>query len=105
MAKVTANGKRQKGLTYYTERLRPAVTHDDDARIYYEAWRLRSDGYILTKIIATWPASGKRGDKGTTEHRGGAFRLWKRFKSGEAATPVDLERVLERVKADVVKRA
>ena len=105
MAKVTANGKRQKGLTYYTERLRKAAYDGDVDTTYYEAWRLRSDGYILTKIIATWPAGGSRGDKGTTEHRGSAFRLWKRFKSGEQATPADLEKVLERVKADVVKRS
>jgi hypothetical protein len=105
MAKINARGTRQKGLTYYTERLRPATATGDVDTIYYEAWRLRSDGWILSKIIATWPAGGSRGDKGTTEHRGGTFRLTRQFKSGELATPVDLERFLERIKADVVKRS
>jgi hypothetical protein len=96
MAKINARGTRQKGLTYYTERLRPATATGDVDTIYYEAWRLRSDGWILSKIIATWPAGGSRG---------GTFRLTRQFKSGELATPVDLERFLERIKADVVKRS
>jgi hypothetical protein len=104
MAKINARGLRQRGLTYYTERVRPAAWSGDVDTVYYEAWRLRSDGMIQTRIIATWPASGKRGDQGTTEHSSG-FSNWKRFKSGEAATPVDLENLLGRFKrTDIVKK-
>lgn len=105
MAKINARGARQKGLTYFTERVRPAAFQGDVDTTYYEAWRLRSDGWIQTRIIATWPAGGSRGDAGTTEHRGGAFRNWRRLSKAHDATPLDLERVLERLKADVVKRS
>lgn len=105
MAKINARGTRQRGLTYYTERLRKASFDGDVDRIYYEAWRLRSDGAILSRIIATWPAGESRGQtRETTEHSGG-FSIWRRFASGSRATPADLEHLLERIKADVVKHA
>lgn len=104
MAKINARGTRQKGQTYFTERVRPASFDGDDDTIYYEAWRLRSDGWIQSRIIATWPLGSSRGDKGTTEHRGGAFTNWKRFAKHDQATPVDLEKILERIGARVVKK-
>jgi hypothetical protein len=103
MAKINARGTRQKGMTYFTERLRPAAFDGDVDTIYYEAWRLRSDGWIQSRIIATWPAGGQRGDAGTTEHKS-TFTSWKRLTKGDLATPVDLETILTRIKADVVKR-
>jgi hypothetical protein len=105
MAKVNARGLRQKGLTYYTERVRPASFEGDEDRVYYEAWRLRSDGAVLSRIIATWPAEADRKHKDATEHRGSDFAITGRFKTRELATPVDLETFLERRKAKVVKRA
>jgi hypothetical protein len=104
MAKINARGLRQRGLTYFTERVRPASFDGDVDTTYYEAWRLRSDGWIQSRIIATWPADGKRGDKGTTEHSSG-FVNWRRFRTGEQATPADLEKLLGRPGWTTVKRA
>lgn len=72
MAKINARGARQIGRTLYTEKDRPADAYDGDVeRTYYEAFRLRSDGSVLTRIIRTWPT---KGEGHTTEHSSG-FRL------------------------------
>jgi hypothetical protein len=105
MAKINAHGLRQKGLTYYTERVRPASFEGDEDRVYYEAWRLRSDGVVQSRIIATWPVGADRKHKDATEHRGSDFTNWRRYKSGEQAHPGMLEDTLSRVGATVVKRA
>ena len=55
MAKINARGARQIGPTLFTERTRPASAYDVE-RVYYEAYRLRSDGVIQSRIIST-PAS------------------------------------------------
>jgi hypothetical protein len=73
MAKINARGARQIGPTLFTERVRPAG-HGDVERVYYEAWRLRSDGAVMTRIIRTWPVAEESiGEK--TEHRGSTFRI------------------------------
>jgi hypothetical protein len=105
MAKINAHGLRQKGLTYYTERVRPASFEGDEDRVYYEAWRLRSDGVVQSRIIATWPVGADRKHKDATEHRGSDFTNLSRFKKHEQATPADLESFLERRNMTVVKRA
>ena len=56
MAKINARGAHQVGPTFYTERTRPGDAHDVE-RIYYEAWRLRSDGQVQHRIISTRPAA------------------------------------------------
>lgn len=56
MAKISARGAHQVGPTLYTERTRPASAYDVE-RIYYEAFRLRSDGVVQSRIISTRPAA------------------------------------------------
>lgn len=69
MAKINAHGNRRLGPTYFTSRVRGPVA-GDDARIYEEAYRLRSDGMVQTRIIRTRPVDG---EGHTTEHSS-AFR-------------------------------
>lgn len=56
MAKINAHGARQIGPTLFTEYTRPASAHDVE-RIYYEAFRLRSDGVVQSRLISTRPVA------------------------------------------------
>lgn len=87
MAKINARGARQIGPTLYTEFDRRA-SDGDVARTYYEAWRLRSDGAIMTRIIRTWPTEDGGDARNSTEHRGSSFRIAGRVRPGR---PVELE--------------
>lgn len=80
MAKINARGTHQVGPTLYTERDRPASAYDVERR-YYEAWRLRSDGAVLTRIIWTAPTALKEGLESIgreTKHTSG-FRIMGRL--------------------------
>lgn len=72
MAKINARGARRIGPTLFTEKTRPADQYDG-ARVYREAWRLRSDGVVQTRIVRTWPAPGAEGH--LTEHSSGFRNL------------------------------
>lgn len=94
MAKINARGARQIGPTFYTEKDRPADPPYDVERTYYESWRVRSDGAILTRIIRTYPtATDSIGH--TTEHRGSAFRIVGHMPKGAAPDSEVLRKVLE----------
>lgn len=71
MAKINARGTHQVGTTLYTEALNPR-----NNRVYYEAFRLRSDGALLTRIISTRPAEGNvdPNEQHETKHSSG-FRV------------------------------
>ena len=97
MAKINAHGARQIGPTLYTEK-RLKFDFDDSESVYYEAWRLRSDGAVLTRIIRTTSLEGH-----TTEHRGSAFRIFGRFNHGPAANIETLRAFLDRKGYTVVK--
>lgn len=100
MAKInrrTSGGGRTSrvGPTLFTERTRPADKFDV-ARVYYEAWRLRSDGMLQSRIVKTWAADGSENE---TKHHS-AFR-----NIGYMAAPTIevLRRNLERKGFKVVK--
>ena len=58
MAKINAYGFHQVGPTYFTER--EAALTDWDTEILTEAWRIRSDRTLQTRIVSvTDVASGK----------------------------------------------
>lgn len=67
MAKINAHGARQVGPTLFTERTITWLGEGD--ALYYEAWRLRSDNMVQTRIIKVTQPDGR-----VTEHRGSAFR-------------------------------
>lgn len=73
MAKINAHGNRQVGPTLYTER---TVEFDGEDEVYYEAWRLRTDGALLTRIISVTRADGR-----VTKHRSSTFRILGSFQS------------------------
>ena len=69
MAKINARtpGRRTNhrvGPTFFTERVRPATEYEG-ARIYREAYRLRSDGTIQSRIIKTSPVDPESGERET----------------------------------------
>lgn len=77
MAKINARGHRKIGPTLFTEKVRPAGAYDVETT-YYEAWRVRSDGDVQTRIIRTTPT----GDEGReVEHRSSAFRSVGQYKT------------------------
>jgi hypothetical protein len=88
MAKINAHGLRQVGPTFFTETVRPPAYDGDVETVYYEAYRLRSDRTVQTRIIRTWPKDPESGGR-PTEHRGSAFRNLGKL-SGEVA---DAERL------------
>lgn len=69
MAKINAHGARQVGPTLFTERDHKAKGSWDQDAVVYEAWRIRSDGMIQTRMIRSTNADGS-----VVEHRGGAYR-------------------------------
>lgn len=75
MAKINAHGAHRVGPTLFTEKTRPADPRigDDTPRVYREAFRLRSDGVVQTRIISTRPAEGFEGR--TTKHSSGFRNL------------------------------
>lgn len=75
MAKINAHGAHRVGPTLFTEKTRPADPRigDDTPRVYREAFRLRSDGVVQTRIISTRPADGFEGH--TTKHSSGFRNL------------------------------
>ena len=93
MAKINARGARQVGPTLFTEKVRTfdKGTPNEETRVYYEAWRLRSDGVVQKRIIATRPGS-EVGGYPATEHRGSAFRNVARAKHGPVAVDIDFLR-------------
>lgn len=102
MAKINARGARQIGPTFYTEKDRPGNAHDVE-RTYYEAWRLRSDGKVMTRIIRTFPTAADSIGH-TTEHRGSTFRIVATMRTDNG--PIDSERLrawLERKGYRIVK--
>jgi len=86
MAKINARGAHQVGPTLYTEYDRPP-SYGDPARTYYEAWRLRSDGAIMTRIIRTWPTL-RDSTEHRTEHRGSSFRIVAKIRKD---CPIDID--------------
>lgn len=100
MAKINARGARQIGPTLFTERDRPADPPYDVERRYYEAWRLRSDGQVQTRIIKTTPV----GNKGHVTKHSSAFRNVGRLGSIGATPSIDrLRAYLERKGFAIVK--
>lgn len=86
MAKINAHGHRQVGPTLFTERVRPAGAYDVETT-YYEAWRLRSDGTVQSRIIKSTPTALLRGEESVGRevvHRGSAFRNIGRITPGGA---------------------
>ena len=58
MAKINARGARQIGPTLFTEREWKAMGPWDQDGVVYEAWRVRSDGAIQSRIIKTTGVDG-----------------------------------------------
>lgn len=107
-ARIRTTGGRTTrivGPTLFTERVRPATSYDVE-RVYYEAWRLRSDGWIQSRIVRTWPVAGEDSISKPTEHNS-AFTNWRRFKDHEVGNEhhARLRALLEKMKADVVKES
>lgn len=95
----------QVGPTLFTERTRPPAYDGDVDTVYYEAWRLRSDGVVQTRIIRTWPKDPESGGR-PTEHRGSAFRNLGSFSpSARIGTPDPLRSWLNRKGFTIVKEA
>lgn len=94
MAKINANGEHRVGPTFFTERTRPPAFEGDVETVYYEAYRLRSDRMVQTRIIKTWPADPESGGR-VTEHRGSAFRNLGKL-AGDKADPERLRAWLKR---------
>jgi hypothetical protein len=80
MAKINARGARQIGPTLYTEKTLK-FDFEPTESVYYEAWRLRSDGSVLTRIIRTTSLEGH-----VTKHSSG-FRIMGTFK----ARPLEID--------------
>jgi hypothetical protein len=76
MAKINAHGLRQVGPTLFTERdWKSQGTWDQDA-VIYEAWRIRSDGTIQSRMIRSTNADGT-----VVEHRGSSYRNLAKIKA------------------------
>lgn len=103
MAKINARGAHQVGPTLFTERTRPPAFDGDVETVYYEAYRLRSDRMVQTRIIRTRPADPASGGR-PTEHRGSAFRNLGHL-AGDTPDPERLRRWLERRGHTIVKTA
>lgn len=75
MAKINAHGARRIGPTFFTRRVRPAGAYDVES-VYYEAFRLRSDDMVQTRIMRTIPLALEEGREsvGRETRHGSSFR-------------------------------
>lgn len=120
MAKINARGARQIGPTLYTERLmlngkviEPGSPESTNAAatLYRQAWRLRSDGAVLERIV--WTESAEREQYrhyGNANHPGrlthsSAFSIRGTFPHGPSVTIETLRTYLARRKYTIVKEA
>lgn len=95
MAKINARGARRIGPTLFTERTRAGDEYDG-GRVYRQAWRLRSDGVVQTRIVRTFPAPGEEGH--VTEHSS-AFTNYAKLQD-----PAWIDPKLERLRAWLASR-
>ena len=87
MAKINAYGNHQVGPTYFTERDfgRPGLTVNE---VIYEAWRVRSDRMLQSRIVSVTDV-----DTGRTRKHNSAFRnLGTLNQRGLSANQADLLR-------------
>lgn len=102
MAKINARGAHRVGPTFFTEKTRSADRYDV-ARVYREAWRLRSDGQVQTRIISTRPADGEEGR--TTKHSSGFRNVGRLGHVGATPNPENLRKWLERKGYTIVEES
>jgi hypothetical protein len=89
MAKLTARGAHEVAA-YTTTR---TITLDGVATVYCERWALRSDGWILSRIL--WVQDPTRNGGERSKHTSG-YSQWRRLKDDRAITADTLLGVLTR---------
>lgn len=89
MAKINARGAHRVGPTFFTRKVKPPAYAGDVERTYFEAFRVRSDGMIQTRIMRTEYVED--GVERTTKHSSGFRNLFP--DNSKMPTPASSERL------------